>query len=140
MLGSISMDVVFGLPKHSQGNTGIGVFVDRLSKMFHLAAAPDSIDGQGTAQLFIDRVILQHGLPVVIVSDRDLLFTNKFWKYIFQVLGTRLNMSTADHPQTDSQTERVNRIVKDILRRVCAETPSHWILCSMLFSLHLTAP
>ena len=120
---SISMDFVFGLPKDSEGNTGIVVFVDRLSKMAHLAAVPDSIDGEGTAQLFIDRVFRQHGLPLAIVSDRDPRFTSSFWKSTFRVLGTRLDMSTADHPQTDGQTERVNRVVEDILRSVCAETP-----------------
>ena len=55
--------------------------------------------------LFIDRVFRQHGLPLAIVSDRDPRFTGKFWKSIFKVLGTRLDMSTADHPQTDGQTE-----------------------------------
>ena len=72
------MDFVFGLPKDGHGNTGIVVFVDRLSKMAHLAAVPDSIDGEGTAQLFIDRLFRQHGLPVAIVSDRDPRFTSKF--------------------------------------------------------------
>ena len=94
--------------------------------MAHLAAVPDSIDGEGTAQLFIDRVFRQHGLPVAIVSDRDPRFTGKFWKSIFRVLGTRLDMSTADHPQTDGQTERVNRVVENIPRSVCAETPRRW--------------
>ncbi|KAG3189343.1 hypothetical protein PC128_g11797 [Phytophthora cactorum] len=96
---SISMDFGFGLPKDKAGNTGIVVFVDRLSKMDHLAAVPDTIDGEGTASLFLDRVFRQHGLPEAIVSDRDPRFTAKFWKSLFQVLGTRLDMSTADHPQ-----------------------------------------
>ncbi|CAI5731704.1 unnamed protein product [Peronospora farinosa] len=78
------MYFMFGLPKDSHGNTGIVVFVDRLSKMTHLAAVPDSIDGVGTAELFIDRVFRQHGLPVAIVSDRDPRFTVKFWKSVFQ--------------------------------------------------------
>ncbi|KAG3124352.1 hypothetical protein PI126_g23289 [Phytophthora idaei] len=120
---SISMDFVFGLPKDKAGNTGIVVFVDRLSKMAHLAAVPDAIDGEGTALLFLDRVFRQHGLPEAIVADRDPRFTAKFWKSLFQFLGTRLDMSTADHPQTDGQTERVNRVVEDILRSVCAEAP-----------------
>ena len=124
----MSMDFVFGLPKDSAGHTGIVVFVDRLSKMTHLAAVPATIDGEGTAKLFIDRVFRQHGLPMAIVSDRDPRFTGKFWKSIFQVLGTRLDMSTADHPQTDGQTERVNRVVEDVLRSVCAETPKRWSL------------
>ena len=63
------MAVVFGLPKDSDRNTGIVIFVDRLSKMAHLAAVPESIDGEGTAKLFIDRVFCQHSLPAAIISD-----------------------------------------------------------------------
>ncbi|GMF61352.1 unnamed protein product [Phytophthora fragariaefolia] len=66
-----SMDFVFGLPPDAAGNTGVVVFVDRLSKMAHLAAVPDTIDGEGTASLFLDRVFRQHGLPEAVVSDRD---------------------------------------------------------------------
>ena len=71
------MDFLFGLPKESEGNAGIVVCVDRLSKMTHLAAVPDSIDG--TAMLFTDRVFRQHELPLAIISDRDPRFTGKFW-------------------------------------------------------------
>ena len=71
------MDFVFGLPKESEGNAGIVVCVDRLSKMAHLAAVPDSIDG--TAMLFTDLVFRQHELPLAIISDRDPRFTGKFW-------------------------------------------------------------
>ena len=84
---------------------------------------PDSIDGKGTSMLFIDRVFRQHGLPLAIISDCDPRFTGKFWTSIFKVPGTRLDMSTADNPQTDGQTERVNRIIGDILRSVCVESP-----------------
>lgn len=95
------MEFLFGLPKDSAGNAGIVVFVDRLRKMADLVAVPDAIDGEGTATLFIDRVFRQHGFPLAIVLDRDLRFTGKFWKNIFQDLRTRLDMSTADHPQTE---------------------------------------
>ena len=91
------MVFVLGLPNDLQGNTGILVFVDRLRKMAHLAAVPDSIDGGSTAQMFIDRVFRQHGLSVSILFYRYPRFTSKFWKSIFQVIGTRLNMSTANH-------------------------------------------
>ncbi|KAG3051225.1 hypothetical protein PI124_g22139 [Phytophthora idaei] len=72
------MDFVFGLPTDKAGNTGIVAFVDRLSKMAHLAAVLDTIDGEGTALLFLDRVFRQHGLPEAIVSDRYPRFTAKF--------------------------------------------------------------
>ena len=132
------MDFVFGLPKDSYGNTGIVVFVDRLSKMAHLAAVPESIDGESTAQLFIDRVFRQHDLPVAIVSDRDPRFTSQFWKSIFLVLGTRLDMSTADHPQTDGQTERVNRVVEDIFAAFVLISPGVGVPYSLLLSLPST--
>ncbi|GMG17781.1 unnamed protein product [Phytophthora fragariaefolia] len=120
---SISMDFLLGLLPDVAGNTGVVVFVDRLSKMAHLAAEPDTIDGEGTATLFLDRVFRQHSLPEAVVSDRDSGFTGKLWMSIFAVLGTQLDMSTADHPQTDGQTEGVNRVVEDVLRSICAETP-----------------
>ena len=73
------MDFMLALPKDAQGNTDIVVFVDRLSKMAHLAAVPYTTDGEGTATLFFDRVFRQHGFPVAFVIDRDPLFTGKFF-------------------------------------------------------------
>jgi transposase InsO family protein len=67
-------------------------------------------------QLFLDLVFHHHGLPESIVSDRDPRFTSPFWMRLFQLLGTRLLMSTAAHPETDGQTERVNRVLEDVLR------------------------
>ena len=72
------MDFLFGLLKDSYGNTGFVIFVDRLSKVAHLAAVLDTIDGEGTAMLFIDRVFRQHGLLLAIISDGDPRFTGKF--------------------------------------------------------------
>ena len=90
-----------------------------------LEAVPDSIDREGparlfidregTARLFIDRMFRQYGLPLENISDRDPRFTGKFWKSIFKVLGTRLEISTADNPQTEGQIERVNRMIGEIL-------------------------
>ncbi|POM60905.1 Pol protein [Phytophthora palmivora] len=116
---SMSLDFVFGLPADDRpaddkGNTGILVFVCRLSKRVHLAP------------LFLDSVFRYHGLPETIVSDRDPRFTGAFWDTLFQLLGTKLTMSTADHPQTDGQTECVNRVLEDTLRSICAEAPRSW--------------
>ena len=103
--------------------------------MAHLAAVSDSIVGEGTAKLFIDRLFRQHGLPVAIVSDRDPRFTGKFWKSIFRVLGTRLDMSTADHPQTDGQTERTSRFIKDVYAACVLRHQSAKAQCSQKWSL-----
>ncbi|KAE9296863.1 hypothetical protein PR003_g23651 [Phytophthora rubi] len=113
---SISMDFVFGLPPNNKRRTGIVVFVDRFSKMVHLAAVPAEVTAKQTARLFVDMVFRHHGMPINIVSDRDPRFTARFWQEVFELLGTQLSMSTADHPQTDGQTERVNRVLVDALR------------------------
>ncbi|KAF1319813.1 Pol protein, partial [Globisporangium splendens] len=107
---SVSMDFVFGFPEDKTRNTGVVVFVDRLSKMVHVAP----------------HVFRYHGLPESIVSDRDPRFTAAFWRELFRLLGTDLALSTADHPETDGQTERVNRVVEDILRSITVDHPRDW--------------
>jgi hypothetical protein len=123
---SVSMDFFFGLPKNGDGHNGVLVFVDRLSKMVHLAPVSDTYSGQDCAKVFMDVVFRHHGLPDSIVSDRDPRFTGDFWNGLFLLLGSSLDMSTADHPQTDGQTERANRVAEDILRSYCAENPASW--------------
>ncbi|GMF09601.1 unnamed protein product [Phytophthora lilii] len=126
--GSISMDFVFGLPPDAKQRTGVMVFVDRFSKMVHLAAVPAEVTAAQTARLFVDMVVRHHGMPRDIVSDRDPRFTARFWQEVFTLLGTRLSMSTADHPQTDGQTERVNPVLGDLLKSY-AHSFSQWSEC-----------
>ncbi|KAI9905298.1 hypothetical protein PsorP6_013814 [Peronosclerospora sorghi] len=112
----ISMDFVFGLPPDNSRKTGIVVFVDRFSKMVHLTAVSANVTAAQTARIFVDTVFRLHGMPEDIVSDRDPRFTGRFWQETFSLLGTQLKMSTSDHPETDGQTERVNRVLGDMLR------------------------
>ncbi|KAG2797562.1 hypothetical protein PC119_g25362 [Phytophthora cactorum] len=125
---SISMDFVFDLPPDSKRRTGVVVFVDRFSKMVHLTAVPAEETAVQTAQLFVDMVFKHHGMPLDIVSDRDPRFTARFWQEVFTLLGTQVSMSTADHPQTDSQTERVNRVLGD-LSKSYAHSFQQWSDC-----------
>ena len=113
---SISMDFIFGLPPDRNGRTGILVFVDRFSKMVHLIPVHSTIDAVETARLFVAHIFRLHGMPTEVVSDRDPRFTSKFWRAVFLLVGTKLSMSTAAHPQTDGQTERANRTLEDVLR------------------------
>ncbi|KAF1327323.1 reverse transcriptase, partial [Globisporangium splendens] len=113
---SVSMDFIFGLPSDKHGRNGILVFVDRFSKMVHLAPVSDKISAEMTAKVFVDVVFRLHGLPSEIVSDRDTRFTSRFWRTLLGILDTKLSMSTAAHPETDGQTERVNRVLEDVLR------------------------
>ncbi|POM70560.1 LOW QUALITY PROTEIN: Pol protein [Phytophthora palmivora] len=115
---SKSLDSVFGLPTDNKENTGILIV--------HVAPVRGKVAGKQAAQLFLDSVFRYHGLPETIVSDRDPRFIGEFWDTLFQLLGTKLTMSSADHPQTDGQTERVNCVLEDTLRNICAEAPRSW--------------
>jgi len=84
------------------------VFVDRLSKRVHVCPVQTSITAPEMARVFTDTVFKHHGVPEVIVSDRDPKFVSAFWRSLFELLGTLLNISTSYHPQTDGQTERTN--------------------------------
>ena len=100
----ITIDLVTDLPQ-SDGKNTIAVFVDRLSKMVHFAPCTKEILAEKYGQLFIDHVFKHHGLPEVIIFDKDPKFTSRFWKELFQKLKTDLKFSTAFHPQTDGQSE-----------------------------------
>jgi hypothetical protein len=110
----ISMDFIEGLPK-SNGKEIIMVVVDRLTKYAHFIplAHPNTV--QTVAQAFIDNIIKLHGHPLAIVSDRDRIFTSAMWKGIFGALQVKLRYSSAYHPQSDGQTERVNQCVENYL-------------------------
>ena len=101
------------------------VFVCRLSKMVRLVTVRRSVTALQAAQHFIDYVFWHHGLPKSFVGDRDPRFATAFWQHLFRLMGTRLDMSTADHPHTDGQTEMVIRVLEDVLRSVCVDEPSH---------------
>jgi hypothetical protein len=123
---SISMDLIVSLPQTAAGFTAIAVFVDRLSKMVHLAPCRDDTTAEQFADLFVHHVFRSHGLPAQIVSDRDPRFTSKFWRALMGRLGVTQALSSAFHPQTDGNTERVNRVLEDMLRHFVDPTQSNW--------------
>ena len=123
---SVSLDFTFGLPVTPDGYDGIVVFVDRLSKMVHCAPCKNTITGAETAQLYLRTVFKYHGVCKELVSDRDPRVTGQFWQTCFRALGTKLNMSTARHPQTDGQTERMIRTLKEMLRSFVSEQKDNW--------------
>ena len=123
---SISMDFVDGLPRSRRGNESIWVIVDRLTKSAHFIPIKASRTAMALASLYVKEVVRLHGIPKSIVSDRDPLFTSRFWQSMQSVLGTELSLSTAYHPQTDGQTERVNRVLEDLLRACVIDFGGSW--------------
>ena len=100
--------------------------VDRLTKMTHLAATTTTVSAEGTAKLFEQHVIKLHGWPCDGVSDRDSRFAGKFTRELHRLAGVHSSMSTAFHPQSDGQTERVNRVLEDALRHYVNATHTDW--------------
>ena len=94
--------------------------------MAHYIPTHTSITAEGVARLIIKHVIRYHGIPKSIVSDRDSRFTASFWQELWKILGTKLNMSTAFHPETDGQTERQNRTLEEYLRSFINLEQDNW--------------
>ena len=103
-MGDISMDFIEGLPK-SQGYSVILVVVDRFTKYSHFMPLKHPYTVAIVAELFFNNVVKLHSMPLTITSDRDKKFTSNFWKELFKLWGTQLQMSTAYHPQNNGQTE-----------------------------------
>ena len=122
----ISMDFVMGLPRTGRHNDAIFVLVDRLSKYVHLVPTTSTVSAEGAACLYIDDVFCHHGLSRTNVSDRDPRFTAAFFKELFALLGTKLQMRSANHPQTYGQTERMNRVVEETLRAFVNHQQTNW--------------
>lgn len=123
---SISMDFMEGLPT-SGGKNCILVIVDRFSKYGHFIPMAHPFTALTVAKLFLQHVYRLHGLPSSIISDRDRVFTSQVWQELFRLANVSLKMSSAYHPQTNGQTERVNQCMETFLLCFANACPSKWI-------------
>jgi hypothetical protein len=123
---SISMDFVTHLPTTSDGYDSLLVVVDRFSKYVELIPTVSTVDAVTTASLVFNNIVCRYGCPSSIVSDRDPRFVSEFWTALWERFGSKLKLSTAYHPQTDGQTERMNRTVEQMLRAYCLNEPDRW--------------
>jgi hypothetical protein len=121
----ISMDFITNLPK-SANKSVIMVVVDHLSKYAHLCALQNLFTTSTVAQIFMDQVFKLHGMPHSIVSDHDPTFTSNFWQELINIQGTELHLFTSYHPQTDGQTEVVNKCLETYLRCFSLEKKNQW--------------
>ncbi|GJT80615.1 putative reverse transcriptase domain-containing protein [Tanacetum coccineum] len=112
----ITMDFITKLPRIKYGHDTIWVIVDRLTKSAYFLAIREDYSTERLARLYIDEIVARHRIPVSIISNRDGCFTLRFWQTLQKALGTRLDMGTAYHPQTDGQSERTIQTLEDMLR------------------------
>lgn len=101
------MDFIEGLPISSAKNV-IFVVVDRFTKYAYFIILSHPFSASSIAKLFLGHIYKLHSMPQSIVTDRDKIFTSKFWQELFRLLGVKLQLSTAYHPQTDGQAKRLN--------------------------------
>ena len=101
--------------------------VDRLTKSAHFLPVRQGMSTEQLAKLYIREVVRLHGVPRSIVSDRDSRFLSAFWRSLQRALGIRLHFSSTYHPQTDGQTERVNKILEDMLKACCMDLQTDWV-------------
>jgi transposase InsO family protein len=120
------MDFVTGLPECG-GYDAIWVVVDRLSKMRHFVPCQTTIDAQGLAEIFLKEVVRLHGIPKAIISDRGPQFAAVFLKRLYERLGVDRRLSTAFHPQTNGQTERMNASIEQYLPIFTSYKQDDWV-------------
>jgi transposase InsO family protein len=121
----ISVDFIVELPD-AHGFDAVMNVVDTLSKRAHFIPTHTTVTAEGAARLFLHHVWKLHGLPLRVVSDRGTQFVANFTKELYRLLGIKLASSTAYHPQTDGQTERVNQELEQYLRLFTNERQSDW--------------
>ncbi|GKE49937.1 putative reverse transcriptase domain-containing protein, partial [Tanacetum coccineum] len=123
---NITMDFVTKLPRTQSGNDNIWVIADRLTKSAHFLPMRETDPMDKLARLYLKEVVTRHGIPVSIIYDRDPRFTSNFWRSFQKAMGTRLDMSTAYHPETDGQSERTIQTLEDMLRACVIDFGNGW--------------
>jgi hypothetical protein len=120
------MDFIVGLPRTQAGYDSIWVILDHLTKVAHFIPVKTTYSGAKLAELYMSRILCLHGVPKKIMSDRGSQFTSEFWEKLHKSMDTKLNFSSAYHPQTDGQTERINQILEDMLRACALKYGKSW--------------
>jgi hypothetical protein len=127
---SIGMDFVGPLPESGNRDgmfDSITVIICLLTAMVHLIPSRTNYNASQLAELIFEHVYKLHGLPKNIISDRDVLFTSTFWRQLHRLIGTKLRLSSAYHPQSDGSTERANRTITQMLRQCVHPNQQDWV-------------
>jgi hypothetical protein len=123
---TILLEFITSFPKTQKQNDSNMVVIDKLSKSAHFIPVKSTFKAINIAEIFMKEIFRLHGIPKMVISDRDVKFTSAFWKELFAGLNTNLNFSTIYHPQTDGKNERTNQIIEDILCMYVRPKPNKW--------------
>jgi hypothetical protein len=122
---TVTLDFIEGLPK-SAGYNCMLVVVDKSSKYAHFVALSHPFTAFQVAIIYLNNIFKLHGLPTIMILDRDKVFTSNIWQELFKLLGTDLRMSSAYHSQTNGQTEHVNQCLETYIRCFVHACPTKW--------------
>ncbi|WVZ90257.1 hypothetical protein U9M48_036572 [Paspalum notatum var. saurae] len=122
----VALDFIEALPR-VRGKSVILSVVDRFSKYCHFIPLAHPYSAESVAQAFFGEIVRLHGMPQSLVSDRDAVFTSKFWRELMRLMGTKLHMTSAFHPQSDGQSEAANKVIVMYLRCLTGDRPRQWL-------------
>ena len=121
-----SLDFIVGLPLTARGNNAILTVVDKLTKLVVLVPCKNTLTAAGLQRLFLTHVESRFGTPAELISDRDPKLVGAYWSQFCQQLGIKSSLSTADHAESDGQTERANKVVGEVLRNFTSQSKRSW--------------
>ncbi|GKF27134.1 putative reverse transcriptase domain-containing protein, partial [Tanacetum coccineum] len=122
----IIIDFITKLLRTPFGYDSIWVIVDRLTKFAHFIPMNEKFKMERLTRLYLKEIVCRHEVPVSIILDRDPRFASRFWRSLQKLLGTNLDMSTAYHPKTDGQSERMIQTLEDMLHACVIDFGSGW--------------
>nr|GEZ38803.1 reverse transcriptase domain-containing protein [Tanacetum cinerariifolium] len=123
---NVTIDFVTRLPRTPSGYDLIWVIMDRLTKSAYFLPKKKIDSIEKLTELYLKEIVCKHGIHVSVISDRDSLFTSRFWVSLQKAMGTQLDLSTAYHQKTDGQSERTIQTLEDMLRACVIDFGSSW--------------
>ena len=129
----VTIDFVSGFAMTRRKHSAICVICDRYTRMVHMESCIDHATAKDTAKIALRQIFARHGCPRIIISDRGTQFDSELWKYLWNFMGTRIHLASTHHPQTNGLTERMNRTLINMIKKMTQDLPHEWDMLLLLF-------